>query len=147
MKSESRVTRRALMGASLGLFLVFTVFVQPALVCADGVSSDREASSSSAARGRNAWTCNCPDDYVRKPVPCVSPVACCCPDTYRPKPCLVLPCPTKCCCPDDYCSKPRPALCQPKAEAWYKCVPAVSYLWSPRAVRDPRAKSRDEACK
>lgn len=80
----------------------------------------------------------CPDDYDRKPVPCVFPVSNCCPDTYCPKPCLVLPCPEKTCCPDDYCRKPLPSACRPAVNPWYKCVPLAASPWRRAACTGDR---------
>lgn len=147
VKTESRITRRARIEATLGMLVVFAVFMEAALVCADDVSGGKKAPATSAPCGVGTCTLCCPDDYVRKPAPCVAPVACCCADTYCPKPCLVLPCPTTCCCPDDYCPKTRPALCRPMANAWYKCVPAISCPWLPRATCNPAADPQSETCR
>lgn len=135
MKTQSRITRRRpALGTNLGMLVVVTILTGPALLCADEASCDTKAPSSKALRGVGHCPLCCCDDYVRKPAPCVSPVACCCADTYCPKPCLVLPRPANCCCPDDYCPKPRPRLCRPMGNAWYKCVPAVPCSWLPRVT-------------
>lgn len=147
MKTETTVMRRVPIGAMFGMLAVFAIFLRPALARANEVSRDKKAPASAAACGTDADRLCGPDDYDCKPAPCVSPVACRCADTYRPKPCLVLPCTTKCCCTDDYCPKSRPTLCQPKASAWYKCVPTVSCPWLPRTTRGPTTKTESEACK
>lgn len=65
----------------------------------------------------------CPDDYCRKPPPCLSPEFCPkgCDDYCRkPPPCLSPEfCPRGC---DDYCRKPPP--CLPCDLPWMKCHPA-----------------------
>lgn len=71
---------------------------------------------------------SCPDDYTRKPIPCVLKVTCCCPDDYCVKPRPAVPCHEACCCPDDYCAKPPPA-CRPWAHTFYKCVPLPQCSW------------------
>lgn len=135
MKTESRTKRRQPMRACLVMLVVGTVLTAgPALVHADGGSCETKAPQSKALCGVGRCPLCCPDDYFRKPAPCVSPVACCRADTYCPKPCLVLPCHAKCCCPDDYCPKPHPSLCRPMADAWYKCVPLAPCRWLPRAT-------------
>ncbi len=127
MKNESRMKKgRQPISVRLGMLIVVTVVTAgPSMVRADGASCDAKA----ALCGVGHCPLCCPDDYIRKPAPCVSPVSCCCPDTYCPKPCLVLPCPAKCCCPDDYCPKPLPSLCRPMTNPWYKCVPLAPCHW------------------
>ena len=64
--------------------------------------------------GCAATPCCCPDDYCRKPLPCLPcvPLQGCCNDYCpKPPPCvggLCLPC-----CGDDYCRKPLPQFCCP----------------------------------
>ena len=62
----------------------------------------------------------CPDDYCRKPFPCVTCPSGWCPDDYCRKsfPCLCRPVGW---CPDDYCGKPMPSLCWPPLPATYRC--------------------------
>lgn len=144
MKIESRVMCRTHIGATLGMLVFVTVLVGPAPVCAADVSSDKKVLANSAPCGVGTCTLCCPDDYVRKPAPGVSPVPCCRADTYCPKASLVLPSPTKSCCPDDYRFKPRPTLCSP-ANAWYKCVPAISCPRLPPPTYSPAAKHQPEA--
>ena len=79
------------------------------------------APPSGSAYGSALMLC-CPDDFCRKPVPCV-PCAlmtdCC--DDYRCKP---LPCLIKlppCCCAEDYCRKPLPSLCWPRLSGPLSC--------------------------
>jgi hypothetical protein len=71
------------------------------------------------------FPCCCPDDYCRKPMPCIPCVrlqGCC--DDYCPKP---EPCAPRFCtprCPDDYCPKPLPQLCWPVNKQFYRCPPS-----------------------
>lgn len=71
-----------------------------------------------------AVPCCCPDDYCRKPLPCV-PCECrpgCCDDYCRkPLPCVPRECYRNCC--DDYCPKPWPKLCWPVDRSLYRCGP------------------------
>jgi hypothetical protein len=66
----------------------------------------------------------CPDDYVRKPLPWLSPIACCGgPDDYCRKPFPTnLGVPT-CGGPDDYCRKPLPRLLCPPWSPYLRCGP------------------------
>lgn len=71
-----------------------------------------------------AVPCCCPDDYCRKPFPCLpcpSLRGCC--DDYCRKPMPCVPCefPRGCC--DDYCRKPLPKLCWPVDRSQYRCGP------------------------
>ena len=124
---------------SMPVYVLMLIAVNFAMVKPASVRAETGCGEQMARRGSNGHVKGhcpecCPDDYVRKPAPCVCGVACCCEDTYCPKPCLVLPSPAKCCCPDDYCPKPHPALCRPMSHAWYKCVPLAPSLWPPRAT-------------
>ncbi len=125
------------------------MIVHPTITFAGDIRSDESTHASKIACGAGRSPCCCPDDYVRKPAPCIGAVPSCCPDTYCRKPCLALPCPTKCCCPDDYCPKPLPSLCQPMSNAWYKCVVSPPCNWLKPAtcihLRD-RCEPRSEAC-
>lgn len=73
-------------------------------------SLDRELKCTRCA----AVPCCCPDDYCRKPLPCIAcpqlPSTC---DNYcrKPLPCIQVPCLPG--CPDDYCRRPFPQLCWP----------------------------------
>ena len=82
----------------------------------------------------------CPDDYCRKPSPCMCAPNCFLPDAYCRKPCLVLPCPEMSCCPDNYCPKPPPSPCRPMTNAWYKCVPLAPCHW----LRPPTCSGNDQ---
>jgi len=64
----------------------------------------------------------CPDDYCRKPLPCVAPVKNFGPDDYcrKPLPCVV---PVKDFGPDDYCRKPLPPWPPSCFPPWYTCGP------------------------
>jgi hypothetical protein len=66
----------------------------------------------------------CPDDYCRKPMPCICPVPRCgsCDDYCRkPMPCL---CPVpRCGSCDDYCHKPLPCLLCPPLTPYLQCGP------------------------
>ena len=65
----------------------------------------------------------CPDDYCRKPIPCVPPVQCGGPDDYCRKPIPCVP-PVPCGGPDDYCRKSLPCLLCPPASPYLQCGPA-----------------------
>ena len=74
---------------------------------------------------RDEWrqrACCCPDDYCRKPLPCVPPNAKGCVDDYCGKP---LPCvpPNRQGCVDDYCRKSCPIFLGRLCEPWYHCGP------------------------
>lgn len=64
--------------------------------------------------GSQPFCCACPDDYCRKPMPCL-PGFCHCGscDNYCRKPMPCLPCFQECWTCDDYCRKPMPSLCWP----------------------------------
>jgi hypothetical protein len=64
----------------------------------------------------------CPNDYQRKPLPCIPLPPCLgCANDYLRKP---LPCvpPPVCGGPNDYCRKPL-VFVRPNCEPWYSCVP------------------------
>ncbi len=71
-----------------------------------------------------AVPCVCPDDYCRKPFPCLP-----ClrlpglPDDYcrKPFPCIPGLGPGR--CADDYCRKPVPDPCGPVLRQFYRCPP------------------------
>ena len=74
--------------------------------------------------GCAAAPCCCPDDYCRKPLPCVpcGPLRWLCDDYCRKSlPCV--PCQCLGVCPDDYCRKPCPDLCRPLDRQFYRCPP------------------------
>jgi hypothetical protein len=64
----------------------------------------------------------CPDDYCRKPLPCVPVVRCGGPDDYcrKPLPCVPV---VRCGGPDDYCRKPLPCLLCPPWSPYLQCGP------------------------
>jgi hypothetical protein len=71
--------------------------------------------------------CGCPNDYCRKPWPCLQPVPCIGgPDDYcrKPFPCLI---PVQYCgTHDDYCRKPWPCLLCPPTSPFLSCgIPEV----------------------
>ena len=71
-----------------------------------------------------AIPCCCPDDYCRKPLPCIPCLVLrgCPDDTCRkPQPCLPYFCIAR--CPDDYCSKPLPHCFWSAAKQFYRCPP------------------------
>ena len=71
-----------------------------------------------------ATPCCCPNDYCRKPMPCVPcPVPRGCADTYCRKPMPCVPCPAPCGCGETYCPKPFPDLCRPRDWQFYRCPP------------------------
>ena len=64
---------------------------------------------------------NCPDDYCRKPQPCIRPMCgCFLGDDYCRKPVPCAACPVKG-CGDDYCSKPFPRCLPPSLSPWNSC--------------------------
>jgi hypothetical protein len=66
----------------------------------------------------------CPDDYCRKPIPCIPclPPSCACDDYCRKSlPCV--PCLSQCGLCDDYCRKPFPNFCWPPSPG-LRCVPS-----------------------
>ncbi|MCE5267065.1 MAG: hypothetical protein LLG00_04190 [Planctomycetaceae bacterium] len=74
-----------------------------------------------------AVPCCCPDDYCRKPFPCIP----CGPlpttaDCYCRKPMPCIPCCCIPCCPDDYCRKPFPTFCWKVNKECYRCPPCES---------------------
>lgn len=130
MKTESRIKRGWILTVSVRMLLVAIALTAGlASVHADEASCDAMAPSSNVGLGVGIWSLCCPDDYVRKPSPCVTPVACRCADRYCSKPGVVLPCPQKQCSPDNYCPKPVPSLCRPIANEWYKCVTLPLCHW------------------
>ena len=71
-----------------------------------------------------AVPCCCPDDYCRKPFPCIScPKLCGTKDDYcrPPMPCIPCNCMTR--CADDYCRKPYPTFCWSVNKEYYRCPP------------------------
>ena len=122
--------RRTIFAALIaGLIVVALLTVGPAITFADERSCVTKTPLSKALGDIGHCPLCCPDDYIRKPSPCVSPVFSFCPDTYCPKPCPVLPCPKMSCCSDDYCPKPPPSPCRPMTNAWHKYVPLAPRHW------------------
>jgi hypothetical protein len=113
----------------VGSIVVAQLMAGPAITSADESSSVAKVPPSKALGGVDHCPLCCPDDYIRKPSPSVSPVSSCSPDTYCSKPPLVLPSPEMSCYPDDYGPKPPPSPCRPMTNAWYKCVPLTPYPW------------------
>jgi hypothetical protein len=70
-------------------------------------------------RQRAGW---CPDDYCRKPLPCVPPNSRGCVDDYCRKTLPVVPCNARG-CTDDYCPKTCPLFLGSLCEPWYSCGP------------------------
>jgi hypothetical protein len=62
----------------------------------------------------------CPDDYCRKPMPCVRRLPCGQCDDYCPKP-LPRICTLPCGESYEYCRKPWPRLCRPLRAENYSC--------------------------
>lgn len=79
----------------------------------------------------SACCCWCPNDYLRKALPCVPPPVCGCGNDYCRKP---LPCvpPPVCGCGNDYCRKPLVCV-RPNCEPWYSCVPSCVPAGSQKA--------------
>jgi hypothetical protein len=66
----------------------------------------------------------CPDNYCKKPLPCIPcPNWCGTADNYCKKPLPCVPCPDRCGCPDNYCKKPLPNLCLTRLWQFYRCPP------------------------
>jgi hypothetical protein len=66
--------------------------------------------------------CGCPDDYCKKPVPCIPCLPRCGgPDDYCKKPWPFVPCLPRCGGPDDYCKKPLPYLLCPGWSPFLNC--------------------------
>jgi hypothetical protein len=99
---------------------VGTLLVTASLTCA------LQAQSLIFGRGLTSATCppscyNCPDDYCRKPMPCIPCfIKSCMPDDYCPKPIPCVPCMPKGCV-DDYCPKPFSFCLPPSIRPWYSC--------------------------
>jgi hypothetical protein len=111
-------SRRLARTWELGLALVIVV-LGARLAFAGGACPCRRCACPATV---GATTLCCPDDYCRKPMPCVPcpPCGSCCNDYCRkPMPCV--PCPQGCWCPDDYCRKPMPCLCWPPSPVKYTC--------------------------
>jgi len=89
----------------------------------EGTAAERRGES---ARHANccATSCCCPDNYCKKPMPCIAcPNWCGCPDDYCKKPMPCIACPSSCGCPDDYCKKPFPNLCLTRDWQFFRCPP------------------------
>ena len=143
MKLEPRMKKgRQPISTRLIVLLVVTFLTaKQAMVLADETSCDAKAQPSKALCGVGRSPLCCPNDYIRKPVPCVSPDSFCCPDTYCPKPILVLPCPAKSCCRDDYC----PSRC-PRVVATFQTPGTSACRWclvSGGELRRPLAKTNE----
>jgi hypothetical protein len=86
-----------------------------------------------------AIPCCCPNDYCRKPFPCVP-----CPDLsktadgYCRKPMPCIPCFCMSCCPDDYCPKPFPQFCWPVNHQYYRCGPCNNNAASTTTLSTPK---------
>jgi hypothetical protein len=107
------------------------LFAAALIVWLGGQAAVRGADAPLYSASRQAVTtsgpCCCPDDYCRKPLPCVpcGPLQWLCDDYCRkPLPCVACPCTG--CCPDDYCRKPCPDLCRPLDRQYYRCGPPDS---------------------
>ena len=113
-----------------------TLFFAALSVLCLGQTAARGMDIFSGPAGKQAVTtsgpCCCPNDYCRKPLPCVP----CGPlewlrDDYCRKPMPCVPCPCIGGCPDDYCRKPCPDLCRPLDRQNYRCGPPDSPVTSP----------------
>jgi len=94
-------------------------------MCLGGESAAKSKHSQSCGRGPCCCpppiAC-CPDDYCRKPWPCIPCLSECweC-DNYCRKPFPCIPCLSGCFTCDDYCRKPFPDFCWPQSPN-LKCV-------------------------
>lgn len=103
-----------------------------------------EAAETRGESARHANCCApmpcCPDNYCKKPMPCIPcPKWCGSPDDYCKKPMPCIPCPNWCGCPDNYCKKPMPNLCLPRNWQFYRCPPCESPYY---AQQKPPAEAK-----
>jgi hypothetical protein len=103
-----------------GVFVIFAALSCTTSIVGAGEGCLSQMFPPSGPYRSSALMLCCPDNYCRKPCPCVAHPQGWCPDDYRCKP---LPCP----ChpigwyPDDYCRKPMPSLCWPPLRANVSC--------------------------
>lgn len=71
--------------------------------------------------------CACPNDYCKKPLPCVGPVQTGCCNDYCKKP-LPGACAVQLGCCNDYCKKSLPACPSIGSGWWYTCGPCQTCL-------------------
>jgi hypothetical protein len=117
LPQKARWDRIAAAVLTPGLAIIMTtVLAQTAIAGCDGQGHKCTRPCNSAL-----MLC-CPNDYCRKPMPCVPcPQPGRCPDDYCRKPMPCVPCPQASRCPDDYCRKPMPCLCWPPLPVKYSC--------------------------
>jgi hypothetical protein len=118
-----------------------------ALTCLGSTALAGDASEKRAESAGRADCCAkapcCPDNYCKKPLPCIPcPKWCGTPDSYCKKPLPCVPCRGWCGCPDNYCKKPLPDLCLTRLWEFYRCPPREcdrSGDAKPPAVASPAA--------
>ena len=104
-----------------------------ALTCLGARAFAEDSSDKPAESARHADCCPtapcCPDNYCKKPMPCIPcPNWCGTPDNYCKKPMPCVPCPNWCGCPDNYCKKPCPNFCLTRIWQFYRCPPCDGEL-------------------
>lgn len=77
------------------------------------------ATARATLAGDGCQRCRCAD-------PCRAGLMLCCPDDYCRKPMPCVPCPSPCCSCDDYCRKPMPCVCYPALPVNYSCGSCIS---------------------
>jgi hypothetical protein len=92
--------------------------------------------------GSGACCCWCPNDYLRKPLPCIPGPACGGPNDYCRKPLPYVP-PPVCGGPNDYCRKPLVGA-RPNCLPWYSCLP-TSWPTGPKMQSAAPKASADAA--
>lgn len=87
-------------------------------------AGDASAQRGEAARHANCCATSpcCPDDYCKKPMPCITRPTWCGTDDYCKKPMPCIASPQSCGCVDDYCKKSFPNLCLPRNWQFYRCL-------------------------
>ena len=104
------------MPRSISLAAILTLWLGAASLAGEPADTARPCPGCAAA------PCCCPDDYCRKPFPCIPcPPARGCVDDYCKKPSPCIPCPPARGCVDDYCKKPFPDLCRPLNRQFFRC--------------------------
>jgi hypothetical protein len=105
-------------------FLAILVFLGLGRAAWAGEACDKSLGDTLRCTRCAAMPCCCPDDYCRKPLPCIPcPVPTGCVDDYCCKPLPCIPCPVPTGCVDDYCRKPLPHFCWPVNCQFYRCPP------------------------
>lgn len=113
-------------------FLALLLLLSLGQIASAGEACDKPLGGTLQCTRCAVLPCVCPDDYCRKPMPCIPcPAPCGCVDDYCPKPMPCIPCPVPCVCPDDYCRKPLPNFCWPVNSLFYRCPPPCNTAGKP----------------